>query len=139
MRLSSRLVAISISPSPCFLVSLRPQFFSFPPSLSKRPFHFIEIYKLNAFCMKFSIRGLLRQENNINQTAFCLVEGMSLSSHATSLVHSGMFPYIFSNQLSFLGLNKVNWVEKRLKSCENMSKICEITTKQNLGKHSTAL
>ena len=40
-----------------------------------------------------------------------------------------------------LGLNKVNWVEKRLKSCEKMSKIGKIivsadvfTTKQNLEK-----
>ena len=50
----------------------------------------------------------------------------------------------FFNAIEFLGLNKVNWVEKRLKSCEKKSKICQIilsgdvfTTKQNLGKHST--
>ena len=50
----------------------------------------------------------------------------------------------FSNPIEFLGLSKVNWVEKRLKSDLKMSKICEIilstdifTTKQNLRKHST--
>ena len=46
--------------------------------------------------------------------------------------------------MEFLGLNKVNWVEKRLHSCEKMSKNWEIIlsadvfpAKQNLGKHST--
>ena len=50
----------------------------------------------------------------------------------------------FLKPIEFLGPNKVNLVEKRLKSCEKMSKICKIiltadvfTTKQNLGKHST--
>ena len=58
-----------------------------------------------------------------------------------------IFSYEFSlfvKTIEFLGLNKVNWVEKRLKSCEKMSKICEmtmsadvVTTIQNLKKHST--
>ena len=50
----------------------------------------------------------------------------------------------FFKLIEFLGLNKVNWVEKGLISCEKMSKICKITlsadvftTKQNLGKHFT--
>ena len=50
----------------------------------------------------------------------------------------------FFNPIEFLGLNKVNWVEKSPNSCKKMSKICKITlsadvftTKQNLGKPST--
>ena len=50
----------------------------------------------------------------------------------------------FFKPIELLGLNKVNWVEKRLKSCEKMSKICKITlsadvftTKHNLRKHFT--
>ena len=50
----------------------------------------------------------------------------------------------FFNPIEFLGLKKVNWVEKRLKSCEKMSKLSKIIlsadvflTKQNHGKHST--
>ena len=52
----------------------------------------------------------------------------------------------FLKPIELLDLNKVNWVEERLNSCEKMSKICKITlsafvftTKQNLGKHSTVL
>ena len=40
---------------------------------------------------------------------------------------------LFFKPIEFLGLYKVNWVEKRLKSCEKMSKVCEIT----LSKTST--
>ena len=86
----------------------------------------------------------------------------------SSLLHSGMFPKVlyrcenigrqdesgnfwhflkwiqsFFKPIEFLGLNKVNWVEKRLNSYEKMSKISKIilsadvfTTKQNLDKHS---
>ena len=86
-----------------------------------------------------------------------------------SIQHSGMFPEVlfrcenidrqrdfayfwhfltwiqsFLKPIEFLGLRKVNWVEKRLQSCEKMSKICEIilsadvfTRKQNHEKHST--
>ena len=53
---------------------------------------------------------------------------------------------LFFKPIEFFGLNKVNWVEKRLKSCEKMSKICKNTlsadvfrTKLDLRKHSTVL
>ena len=51
---------------------------------------------------------------------------------------------LFFKPIEFLGLNKVNGIEKRQKSCKKMSKICQITlsadvftTGQNLAKHST--
>ena len=39
----------------------------------------------------------------------------------------------FFNPFEFLGLNKVNWFEKRLNSCEKMSKICKITLSADIS------
>ena len=43
----------------------------------------------------------------------------------------------FFEPIEFLGLNKVNWVEKRLQSYEKMSKICQITLSADVSHNET--
>ena len=75
---------------------------------------------------------------------FTMTQNLGRQRDFANFWHFHQWVESFFNPIEFLGLNKVNWVEKRLKSCEKTSKFCKIilladvfTTKQNLKKHST--
>ena len=73
---------------------------------------------------------------------FCfVVKNVGRQDDLANFWHFITWFQLFIKPIEFLGLNKVNWVVKSLKSCEKMSKNCEITlsadvftTIENLGK-----
>ena len=103
--------------------------------------HLVEIWRCNN-CFLFQ-----RRESTVHGGMFLEVlfrsENVGRQRDFANFWHFLTWIQSFFKPIEFLGLNNVNWFEKRLKSCEKMSKICQITlsadvftAKQNLRKHS---